>query len=75
MKNKTKKENLQKQETEELMKNVIDTLITLINLNLENFDEETIIGIQTICDSKRYPAPTILNGLNNIVRTHLIENE
>ena len=31
-----RKRKLQKQETEELMKNVIDTLITLINLNLEN---------------------------------------
>ena len=53
MKNRKKKEKMKKQMVEELMKNVIDTLITIIvNANIENLDSETIARISTICGSK-----------------------
>ena len=56
------------------MKNVmlVDTLLIFINLNLENFDAETIERMQMICDTKKYSNATILlNELNNEVRNLL----
>ena len=47
------------------------TILIFINLNLENFDAETIERMQMICDTKKYSTSTILNELNNEVRNLL----
>ena len=52
MKNITKKEKMKKQVVQELMLNVIDTLIAIVNANIDNLDGETIARIAMICDTK-----------------------
>ena len=48
------------------------TILIFINLNLENFDAETIERMQMICNTKKHSTATILlNELNNEVRNLL----
>ena len=72
MKNRTKKEKMKKHVVQELMLNVIDTLIAIVNANIDNLDGETIARIAMICDTKRYPIETILSELNKEIQTHLL---
>ena len=63
---------MKKQVVQELMLNVIDTLIAIVNANIDNLDGETIARIAMICDTKRYPIETILSELNKEIQTHLL---
>ena len=58
--------------TQDLMKNVVYTLIAIINANIEYLDSETIARITMICDTKSYPIETILSELNKEIQTHLL---
>ena len=63
---------MKKQVVQELMLNVIDTLIAIVNANIDNLDGKTIARIAMICDTKRYPIETILSELNKEIQTHLL---